>query len=98
MTEHDAFQEARRIVGETGQTLFVFYTKHHHRSPDRVIKGVTRQYDVGLAVPPHGVQVGERVRPYCTALIAEAGDKPGRVTELIFPQKCTSYRDPGMKD
>jgi hypothetical protein len=70
MTEHDAFQEARRIVGETGQTLFVFYT-HHHRSPDRVIKGVIRQYQVGLAVPPHGVQVGERVRPYSTAQIVE---------------------------
>jgi hypothetical protein len=71
MTEHDAFQEARRIVGETGQTLLVFYTKHHHRSPDGVIHGVTRQYDVGLAVPLHGVQVGDKLCPYSAAQIVE---------------------------
>jgi hypothetical protein len=72
MTEHDAFQEARRIVGETGQTTFVFYTKHYHRSPDGVIQGVTRQYDVGLAVPPHGVQVGDKLCPYSAAQIVES--------------------------
>jgi hypothetical protein len=59
MTEHEAFQEARRIVSETGQTLFVFFTNHHNHA--EAGKEVTR-YDVGIAVPPNGVQVGDRVR------------------------------------
>jgi hypothetical protein len=49
MTEHEAFQEARRIVSETGQPLFVFLT--NHRNPARVGKEVTRHYDVGIVVP-----------------------------------------------
>jgi hypothetical protein len=60
MTEHEAFQEARRIVSETGQPLFVFFT--NQRNPARVGKEVTRHYDVGIVVPPNGVQVGDRVR------------------------------------
>jgi hypothetical protein len=60
MTEHEAFQEARRIVSETGQPLFVFFT--NQRNPARVGKEVTRHYDVGIVVPPDGVQVGDRVR------------------------------------
>jgi hypothetical protein len=68
MTEHEAFQEARRIVSETGQALFVFFTNHHRRDPDGVVKEVTRHYDVGIVVPPNGVQVGDRVRsPSATA-------------------------------
>jgi hypothetical protein len=60
MTEHEAFQEARRIVSETGQTLLVFLT--NHRNPAGVGKEITRHYDVGIVVPPNGVQVGDRVR------------------------------------
>jgi hypothetical protein len=68
MTEHEAFQEARRIVSETGQPMFVYSTNHHHRDPDGVVKEVTRRYDVGVVVPPNGVQVGDRVRsPSATA-------------------------------
>jgi hypothetical protein len=60
MTEHEAFQEARRIVSETGQTWFVFFT--NHRNHAEAGKEVTRYYDVGIAVPPNGVQVGDSVR------------------------------------
>jgi hypothetical protein len=65
MTEHEAFQEARRIVSETGQPMFVYFTNHRHRDPDGEI---TRHYDVGVVVPHNGVQVGDRVRsPSATA-------------------------------
>jgi hypothetical protein len=64
MTEHEAFEEARRIVSETGQMLFVFFTKH--RNPAGVGQEVTRHYDVGIVVPPNGVQVGDRVRSPAT--------------------------------
>jgi hypothetical protein len=70
MTEHEAFQEARRIVSETGQPMFVYSTNHHHhhRDPDGVVKEVTRHYDVGVVVPSNGVQVGDRVQsPSATA-------------------------------
>jgi ribosomal protein S17 len=60
MTEHGAFQEARRIVSETGQTLFVFFT--NHRNHAGIGKEVVRHYDVGIVVPLNGVQVGDRVR------------------------------------
>jgi hypothetical protein len=60
MIEHEAFQEARRIVSETGQTLFVFFT--NHRNHAGVGEEVIRHYDVGIVVPPNGVQVGDRVQ------------------------------------
>jgi hypothetical protein len=50
LTEHEAFQQARRIVSETGQTLFcVLY------QPSQPCGGgeeVIRHYDVGIVVPP----------------------------------------------
>jgi hypothetical protein len=68
MTEREAFQEARRIVSETGQPMFVYFTNHRHRNPDGVGKELTRHYDVGVVVPPNRVQVGDRVRsPSATA-------------------------------
>ena len=61
LTESEAFHEARRIASETGQAMFVFFTTRHHRDSNGVIQPATRQYDVGIAIPCHGVQVGDRV-------------------------------------
>jgi hypothetical protein len=55
--------EARRIVSETGQTLFVFFT--NHRNPAGVGKEVIRHYDVGIVVPLMGFKsvIGYGRRP-----------------------------------
>jgi hypothetical protein len=59
MTEHEAFQEARRIVSETGQTLCSLQIIE---TLPGFGKEPTRHYDVGIVVPPNRVQAGDRVR------------------------------------
>jgi hypothetical protein len=63
MTEHEAFQEARRIVSETDQPLFVLY------QPSQPLPGSGKKslahYDVGIVVPLMGFKsvIGYAIRP-----------------------------------